>query len=62
MYHGIIFTGSTRGFRQYLKSIGAYRIRTLCAEQGYNVRVVEHVHMMNMETMQMRMPMQFEIY
>jgi len=52
MYHGIIFTGSTRGFRQYLKSIGAYRIRTLCAEQGYNVRVVEHVHMMNVETME----------
>ena len=49
MYHGIIFTGQPKSWRNYLKTIGAYRLRTLCLQEGYNVRVVDHVHMFNIE-------------
>jgi radical SAM superfamily enzyme YgiQ (UPF0313 family) len=49
-YHGIIFAGQVTGWRMYLKTIGAYRIRSLCAKQGYNVRVVDYGHLLDEDT------------
>ena len=48
-YHGIIFTGQNHGWGEYMKTIGAYRIRTIAAQEGYNVRVVDHTQYLTVE-------------
>lgn len=52
LYHGIIFTGQTKSWRTYLKTIGAYRIRTLCAQHGYNIKIVDHAHLLDADKME----------
>ncbi len=32
-----------------MKTIGAYRIRTICAQEGYNVRVIDHGQLLDVE-------------
>jgi radical SAM superfamily enzyme YgiQ (UPF0313 family) len=43
---GIFFTGNNRHTHTYLKNIGAYRLRTLCAEEGYRTDVINHTEHM----------------
>lgn len=41
MHHGIILTGSD-AFT--MRSIGPYRLRSVCAEFGYNIKVIDFCH------------------
>lgn len=43
-YHGIIFTGSDS---LSMRSIGAYRIRTVCQKYGYKIKVIDFSHNIN---------------
>lgn len=38
MYHGLIFSGSDN---LHIRSIGSYRVRSVCAEFGYKIKVID---------------------
>jgi len=47
-YHGIIFTGSDS---LSMRTIGAYRIRSVCQNYGYRIKVIDFSHNLTKETL-----------